>query len=152
MQLPTFDPVDRPLHLTKEKAAARQAQLAISALLAGDYDAAITLAGAAEEMLTGDPGVEVTTQAMAPPKGAEELAPYKWPEIVNLERNWLKHRTATEKIPPEITLDLDNAPFYVFRAIRKLPLALISPEMIAFDEWYRGRITTKRQTRENPPR
>jgi hypothetical protein len=146
MQTPIFNPVDRPLHLTKEKAAARQAHMAVLALSAGDYDAAVTLAGAADEMLSGDPSLEVTSAALTPPPGAEDLAPYKWKEIVNLERNWLKHKTDVDKIPPEITLDLDNAPFYVFRAIRKLPLTMITPEMIAFDDWYRARVIHQRQS------
>jgi hypothetical protein len=145
MQIPSFDPLDRPLHLTKEKAASRQAHLAVLALLAGDYDAAVTLAGAADEMLAGDPALEVTSAALTPPPQAAELAPYKWKEIVNLERNWLKHKTDIDKIPPEITLDLDNAPFYVFRAIRKLPLTMLTPEMVAFDDWYRARIIQQRQ-------
>ena len=147
MQIPTFNPVDRPLYLTKEKAAARQAHLAVIAILAGDYDAAVTLAGAADDVLAGDPALEVTSAALIPPPNAEDFAPYRWTEVVNLERNWLKHKTAIEKIPTEITLDLDNASFYVFRAVRKLPLTMITPEMVAFDEWYRDRVIQQRKLR-----
>jgi hypothetical protein len=109
-----FQPVNRPLHLTKTKAAARQVYLSIQALAAGDYDAAITLAGAAECMIEGDPDIEVTTALFADPRGADIPAPYTWNEIANLERNWLKHRTETEKMPTEITLDLDNTRFTSF--------------------------------------
>ncbi|MET3587859.1 hypothetical protein ABID21_003990 [Pseudorhizobium tarimense] len=42
---------------------------------------------------------------------------------------------------PEMTFDLDNASFYVYRAIRKLPLPSITPHMLAFEAWYRERIT-----------
>ncbi|MDG3578382.1 MULTISPECIES: hypothetical protein [Rhizobium] len=137
--LPPFEPLDRPLHLTKAQGAARQTYFALGALHAGDYDAAITLAGAAEGMLPGDPDIEVTTQLLKNPT-QEVPPPYKWTEIVNLERNWLKHQTDVEKIPAEITFDLDTASFAVFRATRKLPLEYITIEMVAFDEWYRKRV------------
>jgi len=135
-----FSPTDRALRLTKETAAARQVLLAISALEAGHYDAAITLAGAAEGMLAGDPDIEISTQLLAHPSGKNVEAPYTWPEIVNLERNWLKHKTADGKAPHELTLDLDNTPFYVFRAMRKLPVDRITSEMLAFETWYRARL------------
>jgi hypothetical protein len=42
---------DRPLNLTKVEAAIRQVEAAIEALERGDFDVAITLAGAAEDMI-----------------------------------------------------------------------------------------------------
>ncbi|QPC87732.1 hypothetical protein GA830_14010 [Mesorhizobium sp. NBSH29] len=130
-----FEPLDRALILTKEKAAARQVQFAIGALLSGDYDAAITLAGAAEDMLPGDPTIEVTTTLLRDEMAVTELGRSFWINAVNIERNWLKHRTEYWSNSFEFTLE--NTPFYIFRAMRKLPLSEITGEMIEFEEWYR---------------
>lgn len=140
MNLPPFAPIERVLQLTKQVAAARQVHFAVEALRHGDYDVAITLAGAAENMVDGDPDIEITSKILASQAGADVPPDYKWSEIVNLERNWLKHKTDLPKMPKELTLTVEEASHYVYRAMRKLPLELLTPEMYSMETWYRLRI------------
>lgn len=48
---PLHVPVGTSLHLTLERAMSRQVDAAIDALVAGNFDIALTLAGAAEGMI-----------------------------------------------------------------------------------------------------
>ncbi|MCJ8520763.1 hypothetical protein ABID21_003991 [Pseudorhizobium tarimense] len=93
MQNPTFDPINQPQHLNKETAAARQVEFAVLAIEAGHSDVAITLSGAAEEMLPGDPDVEISTSLRNAEKAVAELGRKAWIQVTNIERDWLKHRT-----------------------------------------------------------
>lgn len=132
------EPFEHSLMLSKEDAAYRQIQVSISSFYAGDYDIAITLAGAAEDLFVGDPDVELSNALLKNKSAVDKFGYQNWKQTVNYERNWLKHRTPD--LPDNLTLTLDITAFYIYRAMRKLPLEYISNEMLRFEEWYRARI------------
>ena len=110
---------DQPLTLSKAEAAARQVEGAIEALVRGHFDIAITLAGAAEDMLDR-PGSLFDYQRDHPRAkklGLEEDTQRKaLADHMNVERNWLKH-----KGPPEsMEFTLYSAAFMIARAVTTL--------------------------------
>ncbi|ASP70348.1 hypothetical protein CDO28_01420 [Sinorhizobium meliloti] len=142
----TFAPHDEPITLTKERAAARQVQIAVTSLESGLYDVATTLAGAAEGMLDGDPSIELSTALRNDPAAIAEFGRPTWVQVTNLERDWLKHKT--ERFPTELEFRLDDASMYVYRAMRKLPPDLVTEEMLAFEKWYRARVHARVKSAE----
>jgi hypothetical protein len=77
--------------ITKQQAALRQINAAISHLHVGEYECAITLAGAAEDLL-GDtePGHLWKVLMQRRPNDHSEK---EWAAMFNETRNWLKHPT-----------------------------------------------------------
>lgn len=133
MNLP--DP-DQSITLTKSVAAMRQTHLAIGALANGDFDAAITLAGAAEELLPEKPDQKVFGTLRDDPSGQEMFGRKQWIELINVERNWLKHQTTT--FGEELTISAADAAFMIVRAMARLPKW--SDEMHLFKDWFFGKV------------
>jgi hypothetical protein len=105
-------------HLTvgKEQAAARQVDAAIDALTRGDFDIAITLAGAAEGMLDRS-GFHAWT-FMRDHTLVQHVNKKEWMVALNYERDWLKH--STPNFAAEITLTVSDAALMIVRAASKL--------------------------------
>ncbi|PPQ16328.1 hypothetical protein CV770_26645 [Bradyrhizobium sp. AC87j1] len=117
-----------PLNLTLAEAAGRQVDAAIDALQRGDFDIALTLAGAAEGMIKRD-GPHMFAWLRDNQKAAE-LFPDKrqWINTLNRELYWLKHGG-------EETMEIDcaTAVFMIARAMTKLDAW--TPKMDAFKPW-----------------
>lgn len=117
-----------PLNLTLEEAASRQVDAAIDALQRGDFDVALTLAGAAEGMIRRD-GPHMFAWLRDNPKAAERFPNKKqWIDELNREYYWLKHGG-------EETMEIDcaTAVFMIARAMTKLEVW--TPKMDAFKPW-----------------
>ncbi len=113
-----MDNCERPLILTKDEAAARHVEAAVSAFESGDFDICITLAGAAEEMLSDRQGSDFFSHAQR--KGLEKgLNRVDWIACLNLERNWLKHPTL--QLRPQCKFGPEEAAMMLLRAMTKLP-------------------------------
>ncbi|HEY5225151.1 MAG TPA: hypothetical protein VIJ06_00020 [Methylovirgula sp.] len=113
-----MDTCERSLILTKDEAAARHVEAAVSAFESGDFDICITLAGAAEGMLSDRKGGDFFSYAKG--KGSEKgLNPKDWIACLNLERDWLKHPTF--QLPPQCEFGREEAAMMLMRAMSKLP-------------------------------
>lgn len=120
--------IGAPLRLTLHKAASRQIDAAIDALQAGDYDVAITLAGAAEGMIKRtDPHV-MFNWLMQHAAATRQFEKAEWIAMLNTERDWLKHggSASMEIAGPE-------AAFMIARAASKLEDW--TPKMVMFKIW-----------------
>jgi hypothetical protein len=123
----------RPLKISKTEAASRQVEIAIKALERGDFDIAVTLAGAAEGMLERS-GHHLWSFMLQSPKAAafdekKELVPF-----LNAERDWLKHPTPSAGDTK--TFIRAHAAIMIARAMSKLETW--SPRMNRFEQWYKG--------------
>ncbi|MBO1903992.1 hypothetical protein KHP60_04495 [Microvirga sp. 3-52] len=121
-----------PLTLSKADAARRQAEAAIIAFEQGHFDIAITLAGAAEGMLSHQKGEDLYSVMIDHPKAKEHFNKKDWNSILNLERDWLKHPTL--ELPDTWEFGARDASFMIARALSKLDSW--SPKMDEFKEWY----------------
>jgi hypothetical protein len=110
-----MDVPNRPLKVTKAEAATRQVEAAIAALVRGDFDIAVTLAGAAEGMIERS-GPHLFKFLLDHPKAEGVDKKKAWIPVLNLERDWLKHPGGAD------TLDItrDNAALMITRAASKL--------------------------------
>ena len=120
----------RPLKISKAEAASRQVEEAIKALERGDFDIAVTLAGAAEGMLKRS-GHHMWSFMLQSPKAAE-FDKQKLIEFLNAERDWLKHPTPSAGATKTFTRA--HAAFMIMRAMSKLETW--SPRMKRFKRWY----------------
>lgn len=127
-----YNPKSDDLPLTKEMAAMRQTHFAILAHEAGNLDAAVTLAGAADGLLPELPTQEIFSRLRDDPKALAEHNKKDWVQILNYERDWLKH--PTPNLSTDITITSLDAGFMIIRAMSKLPKW--SEKMIEFKEWY----------------
>ncbi len=109
----------------------RQTHLAILAHESGDLDAAVTLAGAADGMLPENPTQNIFGRLRDDPAMAQ-LDRKDWIQVINWERDWLKH--PTPQLPPTVTITALDAGFMIIRAMTKLPKW--SDKMFAFKDWY----------------
>lgn len=93
------------LETSKKESSGRQIRVAIEAFMVGNLDCAITLAGAAENILppTNEPHLFL------------QLQPYHAELDINLVINWLKHPTG----PETATITAFEAAFVIARAISK---------------------------------
>ena len=107
---------DRDLKLTKVEACVRQIGAAIAAMWLGDHDIAVTLAGAAEDMIDRAESLFAfaTDAERIRERGLEKKQVIKH---LNRERDWLKH----EGSPESMTFELPSAGFMIARAVTKLP-------------------------------
>jgi hypothetical protein len=107
---------DRALRITKSEGATRQVEAAIEALQRGDFDLAITLAGAAEGMLDRK-GHHMLSYMLNSPRAAEfdrkELV-----ATINQHRDWLKHVTPEQ--PDTLQIEREHAASMIARAASKL--------------------------------
>ena len=115
------------LFLTLHKAATRQVDAAIDALQAGDFDMALTLAGAAEGMIERT-GHHMFGWLKQHPKAMQRFTQREWISILNTERDWLKHGGQ-----PVMQISCTDAAFMIARAASKLEDW--TPKMVAFKIW-----------------
>jgi len=144
-----LNPLDRPLCLSKKAAAVRQIEAAIRAMQIGDYDVAITLAGAAEGMMpeTAPTGFDSMLDRLL--KRSPERPKKDWVGILNRDRDWLKH--LTPDLPGQLEFDLDAAAYMVFRATTKVPASAWTAPLAAFKAWYLPWMKRQSQLRASGP-
>lgn len=102
------------LHLTQVDAASRQVDAAIDALERGDFDIALTLAGAAEGMIERT-GLHMFGELKKSPNALARFSQKEWITILNTERDWLKHGGQ-----PAMEIECSSAAFMIARAASKL--------------------------------
>ena len=122
--------------VTKKEAARRQITAAIEHYEKGEYECAITLAGAAEGQLTtkdDDNHLFNELRVRRPPEFKNEK---EWVDELNAAQHWLKH--ATPHLGDEWVFDDFGAGTMILRAITKFHWTYrqISQRMINFkDQW-----------------
>jgi hypothetical protein len=119
--------ISASLSLTLHEAASRQVDAAIDALRAGDYDLALTLAGAAEGMVERT-GHHLFGWLKQHPKALQRFDKKEWISILNADRDWLKHGGK-----PTMAICCVDAAFMIARAASKLDEW--TPKMVAFKIW-----------------
>lgn len=100
--------------VTKSEAATRQIEAAIDALRRGDFDIAITLAGAAEDMIDRDSNYLFAF--LRDSDRVSDVPTKDWIRVLNAERDWLKHSSG----PDTLTIEKEAAFIMVARAASKL--------------------------------
>jgi hypothetical protein len=120
------------LRLTKVQGATRQTNAAIEAFARGDFDIAITLAGAAEGMIERK-GRHLFTSLRDSPS-VLHVGRKTWIAKLNVERDWLKHPNGSLVL----RLEREHAAIMIARAASKL--ARWSPQMKEFKTWLRKNI------------
>jgi hypothetical protein len=120
-------PIGAPLRLSLIEAATRQTDAAIEALESGNYDIALTLAGAAEGMIQRD-GLHMFAYLKSAPRVLAEFPQKEWIATLNKERDWLKHGGE-----PAMTIECGHAAFMIARAASKLEKWTVKMER--FKEW-----------------
>lgn len=125
---------ERPLTLTKAMAAVRQVEAAIDALERGDFDIAITLAGAAEGMF--DREGRHLFAVLREHTTAANINKKVWISHLNRDRDWLKHATG----PDTLEIERFSAAASITRAATKLEAQDWTPRIEAFREWYNAHI------------
>ena len=122
--------------VTKKEAARRQITAAIEHYEKGEYECAITLAGAAEGQLTTkeeDNHLFKELKVRRPPEFNSEK---EWVDWLNAARDWLKH--PTPQWGDEWAIDDFSAGTMILRAITKFNWAYrqITQRMVNFeDQW-----------------
>jgi hypothetical protein len=118
-----------PIKLTLTEGANRQVEAAIDALECGDFDVALTLAGAAEGMLKRD-GFHLFVGLRDNPRAKERFDERRgWIALLNRERDWLKHGG-----DDEMQIECFDAAMMVARAASKLEAW--TPKIEAFRAWF----------------
>ena len=115
------------LNLTLVEAATRQTEAAIDALQRGDYDVAVTLAGAAEGMIQRE-GPHMFAHLRDSPRAKEKMSKKEWIATLNRELYWLKHGGQNE-----MAIECADAAFLITRAASKLEKW--TPKMDEFRVW-----------------
>lgn len=131
-----FSPPEQTLKLTKQQGAHRQVQAAIVALRDGDFDVAITLAGAAEGMLPEKEDQPLFSGVVESPNRPDSISRKKLIQMLNLERDWLKH--SSPQFPDQIEINLFEASHMIARAMSRLDEW--TWEMHEFRRWFMGYI------------
>ena len=119
--------------ITKQEGAQRQIDGAICALVRGEFEIAVTLAGAAEGMLDRD-GPHLFSRLRDAPLPRSKMDERQWTALLNLERDWLKH----SREPATLTIVYRDAAFMIARAATKLENW--TPLMEEFKIWLLGDI------------
>ena len=120
------------LKLTLVEAATRQTDAAIDALQRGDYDVAVTLAGAAEGMIERD-GPHMFAYLRDSPRVHGKFSKKEWIATLNRELYWLKHGGQNE-----MEIDCADAAFLIARAASKLEKW--TPKMEEFRGWLKNNV------------
>jgi hypothetical protein len=123
----SIEPPKDNLTVTKAEAAARQTEAAIEAFARGDFDIAITLAGAAEGMIKRD-GPHMFPFLRDSPRVAH-VPKKEWIDTLNSEFYWLKHASG----PDTLVIEKEVAYFMIARAASKLEKW--TPRMEEFKDW-----------------
>ena len=122
--------------LSKVEAAQQQLEGAIANLFLGNWACAITLAGAAEDML---PAVEGKKDLYGVAKliGSNhfQMTNGEMREFLNEQLVWLKHKTIDK--PTTMKFQQDDAIIMIIRALTRLKTTIekTSPNMDLFVEW-----------------
>lgn len=124
-----MDVPDTTLTLTKIEGATRQTSAAIDAFLGGNFDIAITLAGAAEGMLERDGPHMFSFLRDTPRIQDQDVKKKDWIAILNSERDWLKHTGG----PETLLIERGHAAYMIARAASKL--SVWTPRMDEFKVW-----------------
>ena len=125
-----MDAPERTLILTKIEAATRQADAAIVAFTHGDFDIAITLAGAAEGMLERE-GTHMFSFMRDSPR-VQDAETREW--IANPKpRKRLVGSIPPRSGPTELSIERGHAAIMIARAASKLEKW--TPRMDEFREW-----------------
>jgi len=115
------------IRLSLVEAATRQTEAAIEAIERGQFDIALTLAGAAEGMIPRE-GFHMFAALKAGKPDIDGVTGKQWVTVLNLERDWLKHGgQETMKI------ECGQAAFMIARAASKLEVW--TPKMDEFKVW-----------------
>jgi hypothetical protein len=120
------------LKLSKAEASSRQVEEAIKALEGGNFDIAVTLAGAAEGMLKRS-GPHMWSHMLQSPQASA----FKKNEIisfVNAQRDWLKHTSGGDTM----TFARVHAALMIRRAMSKHEIW--TPRMKRFARWFGGNL------------
>lgn len=125
-----MDVPEQNLILTKAKAATRQVEAAIQALQSGDFDVAITLAGAAEGMMAQEGPGPLFSHIINHPRSLGQWPRKALISLLNEERDWLKHASG----PAELGISPFVAGAMIARASSKLESW--TPLMEAFRTWF----------------
>jgi putative transcriptional regulator len=128
-QLKTMTSDRKTLKITKVEGATRQTVSAIEAFIRGDLDIAITLAGAAEGMLSRQ-GNYLFSYLRDSPR-AQDVEKKEWVRALNEERDWLKH--ADPDHATVLELEREHAAIMIARAASKLEKW--PPQIEEFKEW-----------------
>lgn len=120
-------PPTSTLTLTKAQGSSRQTEAAIEAFARGDFDIAITLAGAAEGMLERQ-GPHMFSFLRNSPR-VQDVEKKDWITALNVERDWLKHSSGSETLQ----VKRGDAAIMIVRAASKLEAW--SPRMEEFKDW-----------------
>ena len=123
----SVEPPKDNLTVTKIEAATRQTEAAIEAFARGDFDIAITLAGAAEGMIQRD-GPHMFPFLRDLPRVAH-VQKKDWIATLNAERDWLKHDSG----PDTLVIEKEVAWSMIARAASKLEKW--TPRMDEFKDW-----------------
>lgn len=115
------------LNLTLVEAATRQTDAAIDAVQRGDYDIALTLAGAAEGMIERA-GPHMFARLRDSPRVEGKVSNKEWIATLNRERDWLKHGGQSK-----MEIECADAAFMITRAATKLETW--TPKMEEFKAW-----------------
>ena len=124
------------LTITKTDGAIRQVEAAIQALQRGDFDIAVTLAGASEGMFDRR-GPHMWNFILNSPKAAE-FEKKELISVLNAARDWLKHPTTD--VSEVLTLTRGDAAFMIARAASKLETW--SPLIEDFKSWLVANLDT----------
>jgi hypothetical protein len=139
-----MDAPNAPLIITKVEGATRQTEAAIEAFFRGDFDIAITLAGAAEGMIERD-GPHLWTYLLDAQRVQERLTILEghqaelverkpWISALNDERDWLKHPSGAETL----VIERAAAAIIISRAASKLEKW--TPRMEEFRVWINANV------------
>jgi hypothetical protein len=115
------------LQISKE----RHIDAAINFLKNGDFDIAITLAGAVEGMLEGPARTSLFEKLRDSPKVAD-INSKEWISSLNTERDWLKH--PTPQLPREMIFVRGQAAIMIARAVSRFSIG--SPSIDEFATWF----------------
>lgn len=121
------------LTVTKIQAAINQIETAIATMEGGRFDVAITLSGAAEGMLP-DPPNEIHTFNHLLDRLPGDRSRKEWIAILNMERDWLKHRT--DRLPEKMEIDLFDVGWSIVRACVRVDTENWTPKMEEFKVWF----------------
>jgi hypothetical protein len=130
----TMEIPKRSLTIGKSQGASRQVEVALEALQRGDFDIAVTLAGAAEGMLADRSGMR--EYMLTHPKIADYFENAKELSVaLNEQINWLKHSTPGRASAMFTRAD---AVLVIMRAMTKLDAW--TPPMQQFRDWWKANV------------
>lgn len=125
-------PIDTHIRL----ASMRQIHGAIEHVYRGDYECAITLASAAENMLL-EPDAPYLRQKIKAVSNSEEINAAGGATGPNDYATWLKHGTFNGVKTENATIPAEESVAWVCRAISKFKTVYddLSPQMTSFRQW-----------------